>query len=128
MPSSEITVEWELKNVTDYTKYYFQGLFLGDGLPSTELQPADDLLLLAGNSFINLWKLTDDEGHLFNAVYLLEFGLTKSKQSFLARLLLIRIYRLLGGVLSSLLKYKSVFIGASKVLRLLLWSITGSCK
>ena len=101
MPSSEITVEWELKHVTVYTKYYFQGLLLGDGLPSTELQPADDLLLLAGNTFINLWKLTGDEGHLFNAVYLLEFGLAKSKHSFLARLLLIRIYRLLGGILST---------------------------
>lgn len=95
-PSSEINVETELKCVAEYTKYYFEGLPLGAGLPSTELQPADDLLLLAGNSLVNLWKLTGDDNYLFNAVYLLEFGVTKSKQSFMARLILIRIYRLLG--------------------------------
>ncbi len=97
-PLSENNVEMELKRVVEYTKYYFEGLPLGIGLPSTELQPADDLLLLAGNAFVNLWRLTGDDNYLFNAVYLLEFGVIKSKQSFLARLILIRLYRLLGTI------------------------------
>jgi len=85
----------KLRRVDEYTKCYFEGLPLGVGLSSTDLQPADDLLL-AGNAYINLWKLTSDENHLLNAVYLLELGVTKSKPLFQARLILIRIYRLLG--------------------------------
>lgn len=92
-PSSAAT---ELRCIDEYTKFYFGGLPLGVGLPSTELQPADDLLLLAGNAYISLWKLTSNENYLLNAAYLLEHGVTKSKPSFQARLLLIRIYRLLG--------------------------------
>ena len=99
-PSAAVTVEVELKRIVAYVRYYFEALPLGEGLPSTELQHADDLMLLAGNAFVNLWKLTGDEGHLFNAVYLLEYALTKSTQSFLARLILIRIYRLLGEYLA----------------------------
>jgi len=93
---SDITVDTELERVAAYTRAYFEGLPLGAGLPPTELQHADDLVLLAGNTYVNLWKLTGDPYHLLNAVYLLEFAVTKSKQSFLTRLILIRIYRLLG--------------------------------
>jgi N-acetyltransferase B complex (NatB) non catalytic subunit len=86
----------ESARVEKYLKYYLEALPLGAHLPSTELQPADDLALLAGNTLVNLWTLTHHDAHLLNAVYLLEFGLTKSKQSFLMRLILIRIYRILG--------------------------------
>jgi N-terminal acetyltransferase B complex non-catalytic subunit len=65
-------------------------------MPSTELQPADDLAILAGQAFVNVWKLTYDETHLYNAVSVLEFGLTKSKHSYQMRLMLVRIYTLLG--------------------------------
>ncbi|KAF9535277.1 actin cytoskeleton organization protein [Crepidotus variabilis] len=106
LPESEITFESELKRVANYTKHYFEALPLGDDLPATELQPADDLMLLAGNAYISLWKLTNDETHIFNAVHLLEFGVTKSKHCFLARLILIRIYRLLGSPSSALEHYR----------------------
>ena len=110
---SDITVELESARVKKYLKYYLESLPLGAHLPSTELQPADDLALLAGNALTNLWTLTNHDAHLLNAVYLLEFGLTKSKQSFLMRLILIRIYRILGGVAfffttSRLLMYFSI--------------------
>ena len=95
---SDITVELESARVEKYLKYYLEALPLGAHLPSTELQPADDLALLAGNALVNLWTLTNHDAHLLNAVYLLEFGLTKSKQSFLMRLILIRVYRILGKV------------------------------
>lgn len=95
---TDITVDLESARVDKYLKYYFEALPLGAHLPSTELQPADDLALLAGNALVNLWTLTNRDAHLLNAVYLLEFGLTKSKQSFLMRLILIRIYRILGKV------------------------------
>jgi N-terminal acetyltransferase B complex non-catalytic subunit len=86
----------ESARVEKYLKYYLEALPLGAHLPTTELQPADDLALLAGNTLVNLWTLTHHDAHLLNAAYLLEFGLTKSKPSFLMRLMLIRIYRILG--------------------------------
>jgi N-terminal acetyltransferase B complex non-catalytic subunit len=93
---SEKIVETELRRVDEYIECYFKGLPLGVGLSSADLQPADDLLLLAGNAYINLWKLTSDENYLLNAMYLLEFGIMKSKPSFQSRAILIQIYRLLG--------------------------------
>lgn len=33
---------------------------LGEGLPSTELQPGDDFILLAAQAFVNLWKFTGE--------------------------------------------------------------------
>jgi N-terminal acetyltransferase B complex non-catalytic subunit len=103
-------VETELQCVDEYIKCYFEGLSLGVNLPSTELQPADDCLLLAVNAFINLWKLTGEENYLLNAVYLLELGVTKSKPSFQARLMLIRIYRLLGKSLGHEVAHNSQFV------------------
>lgn len=96
---SDITVESETALATLYIQQYLEGLKLGLDLPSSELQPADDLVLLAGNVFVNLWKLTSDEKYLHNATALSEFALTKSKQSFQTRLMLIRIYRLLGEII-----------------------------
>jgi len=79
-----------------YVKEYLHGLQLGAGLPDTELQPADDLAILAGNVLVNLWHLTNDQVYLYNAATVLEFASTKSKHSFRIRLLLVQIYRLLG--------------------------------
>lgn len=93
---AQITVDAELERGCKYLVRYLDGLKLGDNLPSTELQPADDLAILAAQVFVNIWKLSEDEVYLYNAASILEFGLTKSKQCFQMRLLLIRIYTLLG--------------------------------
>ena len=99
LSDSQLTVERESTRAALYTDQYYEGLKLGAELPATELQPADDLAILAGNVFVSLWKLTNNEHYLYNAVAFLEFALTRSKQSFQIRLMLIRIYRLLGTVL-----------------------------
>lgn len=75
---------------------YFKGLKLGVDLPDTELQPADDLVILAGQTYVNLWKITNEMAYLYQAVAVLEFGCSKSKQSYLIHMLLIRLYQLLG--------------------------------
>ncbi|KAJ6547637.1 actin cytoskeleton organization protein [Mycena capillaripes] len=92
----DLNASAESDRATLYTRQYLEGLKLGTNFPPTELQPADDLAILAGNVFISLWKISSDEKYLYSAVALLEFALTKSKQSFQTRLMLIRIYRLLG--------------------------------
>jgi N-terminal acetyltransferase B complex non-catalytic subunit len=93
---SQLTVESESARASLYLKDYLQGLKLGEHLPKTELQPADDLAILIGQTFVSLWKLTGSEGPLCKAVVVLEFASAKSIHSFQIRLLLIRIYRLLG--------------------------------
>jgi N-terminal acetyltransferase B complex non-catalytic subunit len=119
----DLTIEAESARVALYTQQYLEGLKLGADLPSTELQVADDLVILAGNVLVNIWKLTSDENYLFKAVTLLEFALTKSKQSFQARLILIRLYRLLGKDLLHLtcLQVLKAFV---QVRHHWLWSIT----
>ncbi|KAJ7709829.1 actin cytoskeleton organization protein [Mycena rosella] len=102
----DLTMSAESSRATLYTQQYLEGLKLGASLPMTELQPADDLAILAGNVFVNLWKISSDEKYLYNAVALLEFALTKSKQSFQTRLMLIRIYRLLGAPSMALEHYR----------------------
>ncbi|KAF9227685.1 hypothetical protein BS17DRAFT_774157 [Gyrodon lividus] len=93
---SEITVESETTRGLQYLNEYMEGLALGKDLPITELQPADDLALLAAHAFVMVWTLNNSEEALYQAVILLEFGLTKSQMSFQMRMMLIRIYRILG--------------------------------
>ncbi|KAK2466858.1 hypothetical protein APHAL10511_001116 [Amanita phalloides] len=106
----DVTVEAESGRATLYTKHYLLGLQIGLNLPSSELQPADDLAILAGHSFVMLWTLTNDEGYLFRATSLLEFVLTKSTQSFQSRLILIRLYRLLGAPSLALEHYRALHV------------------
>ncbi|KAG6917964.1 hypothetical protein DXG01_017148 [Tephrocybe rancida] len=108
LTQSELSVEAETKRATLYIEQYLEGSKLGAGLPSTELQYADDLALLAANAFVNLWTITSDERYLLDAVTLLEFALLKSKQSFQMRLLLIRLYRLLGAPSLTLDHYRAM--------------------
>ncbi|KAJ7109453.1 actin cytoskeleton organization protein [Mycena epipterygia] len=102
----ELNISAESDRATLYTRQYLEGLKLGTTLPTTELQPADDLAILAGNVFVSLWSMSSDEKYLYNAVALLEFALSKSKQSFQTRLMLIRIYRLLGAPSMALEHYR----------------------
>jgi N-terminal acetyltransferase B complex non-catalytic subunit len=86
----------EAARAASYAKEYFRGLQFGMGLPGTELQPADDLIIIASNVLVNQWNLSTNDTALYAAAALLEFAITKSEHSFRIRLLLIRIYRLLG--------------------------------
>lgn len=104
----EVTIESESSFLALYINQYAQSLPLGKDLPTTELQPADDLALLAGSNFISLWKLTNDEKYLVDAVIFLEYALSKSINSFQTRLLLIRIYRLLGASSLAIEHYRAL--------------------
>ncbi|KAK0210940.1 actin cytoskeleton organization protein [Desarmillaria ectypa] len=110
LAQSDLTIEAELSRATLYTKQYLEGLQLGKNLPTTELQPADDLAILAGHAFISLWVLSKDEKYLLNAVSLLEFASSQSKQSFRIRLMLIRLYRILGAPSLALEHYRAMRI------------------
>lgn len=96
LSEDQLTAEAEAARAAQYIRAYFAGLAHGTYLPDTELQPADDLAVLAGHAFVSLWRITDDLKFLFKAVAVLEYAMSKSKQAYIIRIMLIRIYHLLG--------------------------------
>lgn len=108
LSEAEINAEAEATRGAQYLSEYMDGLTLGEDLPVTELQPADDLVLLSAHAFVSAWSLGGSEDLLYNAVTLLEFGLSKSRMSFLMRMMLIRIYRILGAPALALEHYREM--------------------
>ncbi|CAL1704660.1 unnamed protein product [Somion occarium] len=106
LTSAELTPELELARAQEYIKVYLDGLKFGVNLPDTELQPADDFAILVGHAYVSLWKLTGEESHLQSAAATLEYASARSKQSYRIRLLLIRIYHLLGAPALALDHYR----------------------
>ncbi|KAF8325563.1 N-acetyltransferase B complex non catalytic subunit-domain-containing protein [Cantharellus anzutake] len=102
----------ELEDGVRYFQMYLTALPLGRNLPTTELQPADDLALLAANCFVQSWA---DQGKrnlapLHQAMVVLEFASQHSATNFQVRLLLIRIYILLGAYSLAVQHYKKLDI------------------
>ncbi|EKM55336.1 uncharacterized protein PHACADRAFT_143536 [Phanerochaete carnosa HHB-10118-sp] len=106
LTQEQLTPELEITRATQYVQYYLQSLIHGKNLPDTELQPADDLAVLAGHAYTDLWKLTGDLVYLRRAIAILEFASSKSKQSYVIRIMLIRIYHLLGAPSLALEHYR----------------------
>jgi N-terminal acetyltransferase B complex non-catalytic subunit len=97
LTEAQVSEESEVARADKCLELYLEGLKLGKDLPKTELQPADDLIILYAQILVNAWKISDDEMHLYKAAVGLEVALTHSQQAYQIRLTLIRIYHLLGG-------------------------------
>ncbi|KAJ3842483.1 actin cytoskeleton organization protein [Lentinula raphanica] len=106
LSTSELSLDAESSRANLYMSQYLEGLPLGKSLPATELQHVDDLAILAGNVLVNMWEMSKDDKYLHRAVFFLEYALAKSKQAFQMRLMLIRIYRILGAPSSALEHYR----------------------
>ncbi|KZS91044.1 TPR-like protein [Sistotremastrum niveocremeum HHB9708] len=106
----EVTVEKEEERAEQYLRAYLAALSLGKGLPSTELQPADDLAILAASAYINLYDLSKSISYLNCATCVLEYASQRSKHAFQHRLLLIRLYRLVGAPSLALEHYRQMNI------------------
>lgn len=96
MSATQLTVDQEGIRAADFVREYFEALPLGKDLPKLELQPADDLAILAAQVYVNMFAQDSAVAHLHNAVVILEFASKKSPQSYQIHLALVRIYRLLG--------------------------------
>jgi len=96
LSATQLTVNQESVRAAGLVREYFEALPLGKDIPKLELQPADDLAILAVQVYVNMYALDSAAAHLHKAVVLLEYASRKSPQSFQMRLALIRIYRLLG--------------------------------
>ncbi|KAI9509646.1 N-acetyltransferase B complex non catalytic subunit-domain-containing protein [Russula earlei] len=96
LSAAQLTVEQESVRAAGLEREYFDALPLGKDIPNLELQPADDLAILAAQVHVNMYALDNAVAHLHNAVVLLEYASKKSPQSYQIHLELVRIYRRLG--------------------------------
>ncbi|KAK4685849.1 N-terminal acetyltransferase B complex non-catalytic subunit, partial [Tremellales sp. Uapishka_1] len=85
---SEVPICWGL---------YKEGLVYGKNLPKTDVQPADEIGLVAIHLLLEQWRATPkDESLVFRSICCLEHIVGNSPSSAHARYLLIRTYRLIG--------------------------------
>lgn len=83
-----------LSNAAKYTQEYADALPLGRGLEDTETQHGNPFVLLAAHWLID--AAAHDQKHLIQAVVILEHAIRRSRADYQLKLLLIRLYRLLG--------------------------------
>jgi len=87
--------------------------YTGSHLPLTEMQPSDDLALLAAHCLIAASSVsTSPQSHLLSALSLLNFATKKSPKGYQLRILSIRIFKLLGCFGQALEHYNQVGIKA----------------
>ncbi|KAF8505036.1 N-acetyltransferase B complex non catalytic subunit-domain-containing protein, partial [Hysterangium stoloniferum] len=108
LTKEEISIESETEAVRELIKLYREALPLGKNLLKTDLQPADDLAVLAGEVFVSLWVLTEDTSYVSSAAVFLEYALTRSKHNYQFRLMLVRLYRLLAAPTPALEHYRTL--------------------
>ncbi|GAA5968118.1 hypothetical protein JCM11641_003737 [Rhodosporidiobolus odoratus] len=94
--SDELNAAVEAEAAQGNLRRYFEALPLGRGLPSTELQPADDFAFLACQAVISAYHLSHDRSYLERALFISETALQNSKQKYQLRILTSNLYRLLG--------------------------------
>nr|XP_033812407.1 N-alpha-acetyltransferase 25, NatB auxiliary subunit isoform X2 [Geotrypetes seraphini] len=86
----------KLDAVQELTLRYRHGLQFGKSCLKTELQFSDYYCLLAAHVLLDLWLETGDEDAVWHSLTLLEEGLANSSSDAQFKLLLIRIYCMLG--------------------------------
>ncbi|GAA5898998.1 hypothetical protein JCM5296_006982 [Sporobolomyces johnsonii] len=101
------TEEAEKAAAEDYLLRYFEALPLGRDFPATELQPADDFALLAGQAFVSAYHLSHDRSYLERALVVLDHALLRSKYKYQIRILHINLLRLLGASSLALTHYRT---------------------
>ncbi|KAG8715795.1 hypothetical protein FRC08_010170 [Ceratobasidium sp. 394] len=96
-PSVEkIMPEEEVALAGKYLKAYFDAAPLCENFPPTEQQPRDDFAILAASALISAYTGSGKSSYLTQAVVVLEYAHSKSTYNYRFRMLLIRLYRLIG--------------------------------
>lgn len=91
-----LSAEERMSQVKDLLKFYKYALTRGKDLLHTDIQYADTYLLLAMHLLLDIWHQTGDTGVLWQAITQLERGLKNSPSNFQLKLLLIRLYCIVG--------------------------------
>ncbi|CDZ98533.1 Mitochondrial inheritance and actin cytoskeleton organization protein [Phaffia rhodozyma] len=109
--NDEDSVQTDIQMADRSMSLYKENLHLGDQLVDTELQPVDDLAIIAANSLISAWDTSRDISHLYKAVVILEHAQKASKMNHYFRLILIKLYRLLGAPILTHALYAAIKVG-----------------
>ncbi|KAI8880386.1 TPR-like protein, partial [Backusella circina FSU 941] len=99
-----------IDTVNELWAQYQEALPLGEGLEKTEMQYGDEFVILASHLLLDLYIQHKDTGYLIQAVTLLEMALEKSVYNFQIKLILVRLYVLLGVYLRPFEIYRTMEI------------------
>ncbi|GAB1517939.1 hypothetical protein RhiTH_000995 [Rhizoctonia solani] len=92
----KISPEDEATSARKYLKAYLDAAPICENYPETEQQPRDDLAILAASAMVSAYSGSGKTSHLTQAVVILEYALSKSPYNARFRILLVRLYRLIG--------------------------------
>ncbi|KAI7874177.1 N-acetyltransferase B complex non catalytic subunit-domain-containing protein [Mucor mucedo] len=93
-PQSEI--KQGLAIVNELWAEYQDALPLGEGLEKTEMQYGDEFVILASHILLDLYTEHKQAAFLIQAISLLEIALVKSIHNFQIKLILVRMYTMIG--------------------------------
>ncbi|KAI8979116.1 N-acetyltransferase B complex non catalytic subunit-domain-containing protein [Mycotypha africana] len=94
---SIVNQEQALSLVTELWNEYQEALPLGEHLEKTEMQFGDEFVILASHVLLELYHQQNKyNAYLIQAITLLETALTKSIHNFQMKLILVRMYLMLG--------------------------------
>ncbi|KAL0143185.1 N-acetyltransferase B complex non catalytic subunit-domain-containing protein [Mucor lusitanicus] len=85
-----------LATVDELWNEYQEALPLGEGLEKTEMQYGDEFVILASHILLDLYHQEQKASFLMQAVCLLETALIKSIHNFQIKLVLVRMYTMMG--------------------------------
>lgn len=114
--SAACTAETEAKHASQYLQLYLSALPLGEDLPKTEMQPADDFALMTVQALLHASALSRASGqhlwqtYLSHAVAILKAGLHHSPKGYRLRILLIRVLLQFGAVDAARSQYDEIGI------------------
>lgn len=95
-PSSDI--KQGLTIVNELWMEYQDALPLGEGLEKTEMQYGDEFVILASHILLDLYTEHQESAFLIQAIALLEIALVKSIHNFQIKLILVRMYTMIGNL------------------------------
>lgn len=82
--------------VNELWQQYQDALPLGEELEKTEMQHGDEFIILAAHILLDLYNKDKKTSYLIQAITLLEIALIKSIHNFQIKLLLVRMYIMIG--------------------------------
>ncbi|KAI8642749.1 N-acetyltransferase B complex non catalytic subunit-domain-containing protein [Parasitella parasitica] len=85
-----------LDTISELWNEYQETLPLGEGLETTEMQYGDEFVILASHILLDLYHQEHQASFLIQAICLLETALVKSIHNFQIKLVLIRMYAMIG--------------------------------
>ncbi|KAL1139498.1 hypothetical protein AAG570_006481 [Ranatra chinensis] len=94
---SDNILEYNRTIVLTCLRYYVHSQIFCDGLPITEPRPSDRYALLAAHALYECWVETNNSNYLFDCIVICHYALNYSPSNSQFKLLLLKLYHILGG-------------------------------